>query len=72
MHDSPVYMNAYMKLGDSSYYDENDRLVEPETPEGFVEADHILWNTTKDELELMVGRLPETKRYRVLIQEVDA
>lgn len=72
MYTSPVYLNGYMKLGDSTYYDENGQLVEPEHPEGFKRADHILWNTTKDELELMVRGLPEGKRFRVMVQEVDA
>lgn len=68
----PAKLNGYMKLGDSTYYDESGNLVEPLTPEGWVKADHLQWNIPQELLESWVTRLPKDKVYRVLIQEVDA
>lgn len=72
MHEyiTPVKLNGFMKLGDCDYEDETGAYHQQPVPEGFLLADYVAWNSSKEEVSNLVQSLPENGRFRVLIQEV--
>lgn len=69
---TPIELNGFMQLADSSYIDSTGSIQTPPTPEGFTKADHICWNASIYHVLKLLSDLPPGSRYNVLIKEVPA